>query len=113
MTSSYLIQLKSNSMGSGNDDLGKILMRSFINSLLKQELLPTHILLYNAGVLLAVQETDTATSLSELESKGVQVILCGTCVDFYAIKEQLATGVVGNMVQIATLMAGATKVIAP
>jgi len=109
----YTILIKSNSMGSGNDDLGKILIRGFLNSLIKQEQLPTHIILYNAGVLLAVKDSDTAVSMLEMEQKGVQIVLCGTCVDFFQIKEQIAAGEISNMAYITSLLIEAPKVIVP
>ncbi len=100
-------------MGNGSDELGKILIRGFLNSLIKQEQLPKHIILYNAGVLLAADGTDTADSLLELENKGVQIVLCGTCVDFFQIKEKIKTGLVSNMMHITSLLIEAPRVIVP
>jgi selenium metabolism protein YedF len=112
-TNKYTILIKSNRMGSGNDDLGKILIRGFLNSLIKQEQLPSHIILYNAGVLLAVKDSDTAASMLEMEQRGVQIVLCGTCVDFFQIKEQIAAGQISNMAHITSLLIDAPKVIVP
>jgi len=109
----FVILLNSESMGSGNDELGKILLRSFLNTLIKQEQLPTHIILYNTGVLLAINETDTANSLNELEQLGVEVILCGTCCDFFQIKEKIKAGCISNMMHISSTLIKAPKVIVP
>jgi selenium metabolism protein YedF len=109
----YVVVIKNQVMGFGDDDLGKLLMRGFINSLKEQERLPSHIILYNAGVLLTVDVTDTAQSLNELTIKGVSVIVCGTCVDFYQIKEKLGVGTISNMFQITNILTSTEKIIYP
>lgn len=107
----YLLQIKSEGMGVGNEELGKMLTRSFLNNLNNQSNLPAHIVLYNSGVLLAADGTDTANALKELESKGVQILMCGTCIDFYQLKDQLSLGKVSNMIQITTQLIHAAKII--
>jgi selenium metabolism protein YedF len=109
----YIITIKSDQMGQGDAELGRLLIRAFINTLAEQAQLPSHIVFYNSGVKLAVKETDTAQSLIDLENKGVTVVLCGTCVDFYGLKGQLAVGMISNMYHITNLMREANKVIAP
>ena len=112
-TGNWVVSINSNCMGHGNDDLGKILIRGFINSLAEQSQLPSHIIFYNSGVQLAVKGTDTSESLIKLEDKGVTIVLCGTCVDFYQIKEQIGVGIISNMYQITTILTQADKVIVP
>ena len=110
--SPFTVLIKSDRMGSGNDDLGKILIRGFLNALIKQPQLPTHIILYNGGVLLAVEGTDTATTLYELEQKGIEILLCGTC-DFFQIKEKIKAGTISNMMQITATLIEAPKIVEP
>lgn len=98
-------------MGVGNEDLGKMLTRSFLNNLINQNNLPSHIVLYNSGVLLASDGTDTANALKELENKGVQILMCGTCIDFYQLKDQLSLGQVSNMINISAHLIDAAKII--
>ena len=112
-TDDYVICIKSNCMGHGDDELGKILIRGFINSLAEMKGLPSHIIFYNSGVQLAVKDTDTAQSLLKLEDMGVSIVLCGTCVDYYELKEKIAVGLISNMYHITTLLTQAAKVIVP
>ncbi len=98
-------------MGAGNEELGKMLTRSFLNNLINQNRLPSHIVLYNSGVLLATDGTDTANALKELEKKGVQILLCGTCMDYYQLKDQVGLGQVSNMINITSHLIDAAKII--
>lgn len=111
--SPFTVLIKSDRMGSGDDELGKLLIRGFLNALIKQAQLPTHIILYNGGVLLAVDGTDTAETLRELEEKGVIILLCGTCCDFFNIKEMVNAGSISNMMQITSTLIEAPKLVQP
>jgi selenium metabolism protein YedF len=109
----FIIVLSSNFMGSGNDDLGKLLLKGFINSIDQIESLPKEIICYNSGVMLAVKGCDTAQSLKKLEELGVKISLCGTCVDFYGLKENTEIGSITNMLYIAGVLAGDIKIVKP
>jgi selenium metabolism protein YedF len=109
----YIVVIDSNSMGSGNDDLGKILIKGFINTLDQLENLPAEVICYNSGVTLAIKGTDTAQSLSRIENQGVKITLCGTCVDFYDIKDSVAVGTISNMLYIAGRLASGSHIIKP
>lgn len=110
---SYVVVIKGDKMGHGDDGLGSILIRAFVNSLKDADQLPTHIILYNTGVKLALQATDTSESLAALHQSGVEIIVCGTCADYFSIKEQLAVGTISNMYQITKIMAEAGHVVYP
>lgn len=112
-SSDYVVVLKSNVMGTGDDSLGAILLRAFINSLKEVDRLPSSIVIYNSGVMVAIDGTDTADSLKELEALGVTIITCGTCLDFYDVKDQLSVGVISNMYKITTVLAKAGHVVYP
>lgn len=107
----YVVVARSCHMGEGDEDLGALLIRGYFNALKEMEALPTHIIMYNGGVKLAVKDTDTAAALGELEDKDVSVLVCGTCVDYYQMKEQIGVGRISNMYQIATILAETDKVI--
>jgi selenium metabolism protein YedF len=111
--SNYVVVLKSNAMGVGEEELGHILMRAFINSLNEADQLPTAILLYNSGVKTALKGTDTALSLQELEDKGVAIFACGTCVEYYGVKELLAVGMISNMYAMTKYMTEAGHIVYP
>jgi selenium metabolism protein YedF len=109
----FIIVLSSNFMGSGNDDLGKLLLKGFLNSIDQIDSLPKEIICYNSGVTLAVKGSDTAQSLKKLEELGVKISLCGTCVDFYGLKENTEIGSITNMLYIAGVLAGDNKIVMP
>ena len=108
-----VVVLKSNVMGAGDNELGALLLRSYLNTLTAMETQPLYIVAYNSGVKCAIKGSDTAAALSALVEKGVKVILCGTCVDYYGVKDEIAVGETGNMLRIAEIMADASTVIYP
>ena len=87
-------------LGHGSDELGKILIRSFFTALLEVDPKPKTLLFLNGGVKLTVQGSMVLPSLQKLEQQGVSVLSCGTCLDYYNLKEQLAVGSVTNMFTI-------------
>lgn len=109
--SNYVVVAKSCHMGDGEDELGELLIRGYFNALKGMDNLPTHIILYNSGINLSLQKTDTALALGELEDKGVSIIVCGTCIDYYQVKEKVEVGRISNMYQIATILAEAGHVV--
>lgn len=110
---SYIVVLTANMMGSGNEDLGKILMKGFLNTLPSLDKLPQEIICYNSAVTLAVKGTDTAMSLTRLHTMGVKITLCGTCVDFYGLKDNLEVGTISNMLYIAERLSSGILIVKP
>jgi len=106
-----VVVIGSDTMGNGADELGKILIKSFIYSLTALEIPPTHMIFLNSGALLTSNEANTIDDIRSLEEKGTAVLTCGTCVNFYNLQDKLAVGVIGNMYEIAEIMASADKVI--
>ena len=108
-----LVVLSGNTMGSGDEKLGKALMKAFVFALTKQDVLPETILCYNTGVYLTTDGADTLEDLKLLESEGVTILTCGTCLDFYGLKEKLAVGGVTNMYDIVERMESAQTIVRP
>ena len=108
-----LVVLSSNQMGTGDPKLGTSLMKAFVFALTKQDQLPDTILCYNTGAYLTCQGADTLEDLRLLESEGVAILTCGTCLDFYGLKEKLAVGTVTNMYDIVERMENAAQIIKP
>ena len=108
-----LVVLSSNTMGSGDEKLGKALMKAFVFALTKQDRLPETILCYNGGAQLSCEGADTLEDLKLLESEGVTILTCGTCLDFYGLKDKLAVGGVTNMYDIVERMESARAIIRP
>ena len=107
----YVIVVKSTKMGEGAAELGEILMRSYLNSLAEGSSLPATILFYNEGVQLLKQDCDCIDILKEIESKGVEIISCGACIEYYGITPNV--GAISNMFKISTVLATAAKIIYP
>ena len=108
-----VISIGSDKMGEGEDELGKILIKGFIYALTEAETLPKTVLLYNKGVLLASTFEDTVKDLKVLEERGVEILSCGTCANFYHVQEQIKVGTLTNMYTILERQMKATKVIKP
>ncbi|MDD2427661.1 MAG: sulfurtransferase-like selenium metabolism protein YedF [Eubacteriales bacterium] len=102
--SEYIVQISSNHMGAGNDELGAILMKSFIYSLTEQDRLPVALVFYNTGVELTCEGSAVLEDLKTLEKAGVSLLSCGLCLDFLKLKEKLLIGEITNMYRIAELI---------
>lgn len=110
-TGERILLITSERLGDGADNLGRLLMRTFLHTLLETDERPARILLLNSGVLLAVKGSDSLEALEALEQLGVEVAACGVCLDFYDKKEQLAVGRVTNMFSVAEQLLAAGSVI--
>lgn len=108
-----VVVLSANVMGNGEAKLGKALMKAFVFALTKQDILPETILCYNSGAYLTCQGSESLEDFRELEAEGVNILTCGTCLDFYGIKEKLAVGSVTNMYEIVEVMEQARSIVRP
>lgn len=109
----YIVVLDSNLMGSGSEDLGRILMKGFLSTLPELDPLPSEIICYNSAVKLAQKGTDTASTLRSLYDQGIKISLCGTCIDFFGIKDDIEVGSISNMLYIAEKLTSNLKVVKP
>lgn len=100
-------------MGSGNDELGATLMKGFIYALSQQESLPKTILFYNGGASITCEGSVSLEDLKSMEAQGVEILTCGTCLNFYGLSEKLAVGSVTNMYVIAEKMTQADLIVKP
>lgn len=106
-----VITIGSNTMGSGDEGLGAILIKSFIYSLTELKIPPKAVLFFNSGVKLTATGSNCIDDLKKLEAAGTTVASCGTCVDFFKLKDSLAAGKITGMPVIVQTMADAGKVI--
>ena len=98
------VLLAADRLGQGDDDLGRLLMKGFIYALSEGEKLPRRIILMNSGARLAAEGSASLESLRRLEARGVEILACGTCLDFFALKDALGVGRVSNMYEIVALL---------
>lgn len=108
-----IVVVSSDRMGTGNDELGKVLIKGFIYAVTQLDTLPKKMLFYNGGVTLTTEGSDSIEDLKSLEAQGVEILTCGTCLDYYHLKDKLVVGGVTNMYSIVESMAEAGKIIRP
>ncbi len=112
-SSAYVVVVSSDKMGEGDPQLGNILMKGFLNALNEQPVLPTHVIFYNSGAKLVTHESGVISSLQVLSDCGVEILVCGACVDFYDLKPTLAIGTISNMFTITETMAKTGHIVKP
>jgi len=109
----HIILIKNDKMGLGNDDLGQILMQGFINKIVEVSPLPDKIIFYNNGVKLTLKESPVLASLKTLTKSGVQILICGTCIDFFNVKDKIGSGEISNMHDIILSLTKTSHIITP
>lgn len=113
MRGDTVVVISSDRMGSGNDELGKVLMKGFIYAVSQLDQLPKTILFYNGGATITTEGSASLEDLKNMEAQGVEIMTCGTCLDYYNLKDKLAVGTVTNMYSIVETMNGAAKILRP
>lgn len=106
-----VIVVSTDKLGVGDDKLGTMLMKSYLYALSESNKLPSDMLFLNSGVKLTVESSESLQSLNKLKERGVNILSCGTCLDFYEIKNKLAIGEITNMYTIVEKMNSATNTI--
>lgn len=109
----FVVAIDTDAMGRGSDDLGRTLMKGLIYAVSQLETLPKTILFYNGGAKLTTEGSVSLEDLRSMEAQGVQILTCGTCLNFYGLADKLAVGSVTNMYVIVETLAKAGKVIKP
>lgn len=108
-----LYVLASDTMGRGDDQLGRSLMQTYVQTISQVDPLPETIILYNSGVRLVTAESGALEALRALQAKGVEILVCGTCLDFYQLQSALQVGQISNMFAIMNATVRAAKVVSP
>jgi selenium metabolism protein YedF len=105
--------ISSDSMGRGSDQLGWALLQTFVQTIKEVRPLPEKIVLYNSGVKLVATESGALEALRQLQAAGVEILACGTCLDFFQLKSAIQVGQISNMLEIMSTMAEADKIVSP
>lgn len=108
-----VVAIGSNQMGVGAEELGKTLLKVFVFALTQQDQLPRTVLFYNGGASLTCEGSPMLEDLKTLEAEGVEILTCGTCLNYYGLTEKLAVGGVTNMYVIAEKLTQAGNVVKP
>ncbi len=105
--------ISSDSMGRGSDELGWALLQTYVQTIREVDPLPEKILLYNGGVKLVTGESGALEALQELQRRGVEILACGTCLDFFGLRSAIKVGEISNMYDIMRSMASASRIVSP
>lgn len=98
-------------IGHGSDELGSNLIKAYIATIKDLSVQPRTICFMNSGVKLTIKGAETLPYLKELEEKGIEILVCGTCLNYFNLKEQLGVGKISNMYDISETMLKSSKVI--
>jgi len=109
--SADVVLIASDRFGTGDDRLGELLMKAFLNTLWDTEPKPARLLFINDGVRLTTEGSEVLDVLGLLEKDGVEIFSCGTCLEYYQLKEQLKVGLVTNMYDTVDSLLAAGKII--
>lgn len=106
-----VVFIESDSIGRGSEELGRILMRSFLHTLAEAEYNPAKIILVNSGVKLTCEGSEVIEDMRHLSGQGAEILSCGTCLDYFGFKTKLQVGRISNMYEILSSLAQAGKVL--
>lgn len=106
-----VVLITADTMGRGDDDLGRLLIKGFIFSLTQLSPPPEAVIFLNAGARLTTEGANAVPDLRDLEGKGAEILTCGTCANYYNLAGSLAVGSIADMLTIASRLAGASSVI--
>lgn len=107
----FTLVIGTDKLGNGDDALGTALMKSYLFALSEADIIPTDLLFLNSGVKLVVEGSEVLESINKLKDRGVNIQSCGTCLDFYKIKDKVQVGDITNMYTIVELMNSSDKTI--
>ena len=112
-SSGYVISIQRDTFGDGAEELGKILLKAFVNTLPEAPSLPKTIIFINSGVFLTTKKSPVIDALTKLQQQGVNILVCGACVDYYGENDNIAVGEISNMYVIIEHLSSASNVIYP
>lgn len=109
-TSRRVLVISQDVMGKGDDILGKILLKSFFHTLAETAPVPDTIVFFNSGVKLVAEGSEVLDDIQSIEKKGTTILSCGTCLDYFKIKDTLCAGSISNMYEIKEILIGGSSV---
>ena len=109
----YSVVISSEYMGHGDNKLGRKLIKSFFDVLCCLDSMPSAIMFYNSGVKLAVIDSPVIEMLRDIEGKGVEILICGTCVNHFKLGDRIKIGRITDMYMITQKLSETGKIIRP
>ncbi len=111
MATKSLIQLTKAYMGEGDQELGRKLLTNYFKLRNADDNLPRIMVFYNSGIKVLCEDSELLAIFKEIEAKGVKMIVCGTCLDYFGLTNKLKVGMRGTMIDIINLQEEADKVL--
>ena len=109
----FAVVISSEVMGQGDSDLGKKLMKSFFIALSCLDTMPSSVMFYNSGVKLTTNNSEVIEMIHEIEKRGVEILICGTCVDHFKIGDRISVGKISDMYIITDRLSKTGNIIKP
>ncbi|MCX5852783.1 MAG: sulfurtransferase-like selenium metabolism protein YedF [Deltaproteobacteria bacterium] len=109
----FVLVFSEDRMGRGDSELGYVLVKTFIHTLCQMETKPDTIIFYNTGVKLTVHGSEVVDDLVQLAADGVEILICGTCLNYFEISDKVGAGTISNMYDIAGTMCRAGRLVIP
>jgi selenium metabolism protein YedF len=106
----FSILITCRTLGRSDEELGEVLMKSFLGTLSQMDNAPVVVALMNEGAKLALYDSSSCDHLKNLEKKGVTILVCGTCVNHFQIADQIGAGMISNMFEILEALNKASKI---
>lgn len=106
-----VLMITSDRLGDGPEELGRLLMKNFVFTLLESSKLPSRMLFLNSGVRLTTEGSEVLEALGKLTGMGVEILSCGLCLDFFGIKDKLRSGATTNMLTTVEAVLSTARVI--
>ncbi len=110
-TGPLVVTIQENRMGRGNDELGYVLIKSFLHTLGEVRPSPDVMIFFNTGVKLCVKGSDVVDDLKHLQETGIKILVCGTCLNFFGLMNDLEAGMISNMYDISETLLSAGKIV--
>lgn len=106
-----VILIGNDKMGVGAEELGDILIKGYLYTLTEVDPKPNKLIFINNGVKLNCKVSNSIENIKRLEEMGVEILSCGTCLDYYGLKDELQVGSISNMYTIAEALNQASKTV--
>jgi hypothetical protein len=99
-----VVLIGSTGLGSGSSELGGLILANFLRILGEREQVPGYIILWNDGVKIALGDSLWINHLKKLDERGVRIISCRTCIEYFGLEGKTSVGEIGTMPQIQELL---------
>ena len=108
-----VVYIRSDRMAVGAEQLGRLLMTSFLETLASSPAKPARMLFVDSGVFLTTEGSEVLDTLKRIEAAGVEIFSCGTCLDYYRRRDNVRVGKIGNMAGTVETLMNAGRIISP